>query len=474
MQTVSATSSPGLLEKFNTWLQESIMIKLFSIGFMILILLIPSSWISELIYERQSRAGSVIQEVSDKWSGMQTISGPILIVPYKVRDVVDRGKDGVEIHERVENAYFLPDQLNIDGIVKPETRHRGIFDVVVYESSLKINSSFSTPAFDKLNIAPEMIQWKDAYMVFGITDLRGISDNPAFTVGSHKIVTEPSNNIGVSVRTSADNTSSDYRAGVVPSPETISQKGITAKLPWTSAEDFNGLVKMNINLKGSKRLNFVPTGKTTDVRLAGSWQDPSFDGEFVPSNHQITEEGFTADWKILHFNRPFSQEWANQSQTLSGADFGVKLLMPVDQYQKSTRTAKYGILVILLTFIALFLVEITQKIRIHPFQYILIGAALIIYYVVLLSLSEHIGYNIAYIISSVATIVLVTLYSTSFLSETRLSMLLGLLLVLAYGFIFVIILQQDFSLLIGSVGLFIIISMLMYFSRKVRWYSSAQ
>jgi len=206
------------------------------------------------------------------------------------------------------------------------------------------------------------------------------------------------------------------------------------------------------------------------VKVSGPWADPSFDGEFLPASREISESGFTATWKVLHFNRPFAQQWTENNQHLSGADFGVKLLIPVDQYQKSMRTSKYGILVILLTFISLFLVEITQKVRIHPFQYILIGAALIIYYTLLLSFSEHVGYNMAYIISSAATITLIGLYSTTFMQNRKLVMLLASLLLIFYSFIFIIILQQDFSLLLGSIGLFIIISLLMYFSRKVSWY----
>ena len=474
METTSSSSSsplPGLLERFNNWLQESIMIKLFSIGFLVIVLLIPAAWISDLIYERQSRASSVMDEVAGKWSGAQTLSGPVLVIPFRQQDIIDRGKEGKEIHERIDHAFFLPDQLDISGTVSPETLNRGIFDAVVYQSSLQINSAFSKPDFGRLNIKPEMVLWEDAYMVCGISDLRGISENPAFVVGSEKLVAEPSNSIGVIINTTSTSSFDEYGRDQ-SIPQTISStKGITAKLDWKTAEDFKGNVQMKLDLKGSKRLDFVPTGKTTDVKLSGTWKDPSFDGVFIPIDRTINEEGFTAVWKVLHFNRPFSQQWINTNQTLSGADFGVKLLVPVDQYQKSTRTAKYGILVILLTFIALFLVEITNKIRIHPFQYILIGAALTIYYTLLLSLSEHFGYNVAYIISSAATVALVSLYARTFLADSKLVILFTLLLLVFYTFIFVIIVQQDYSLLIGSVGLFIIVGMLMYFSRRIQWYA---
>lgn len=471
METVQQ-SSLNLLERFNRWIQESIMVKLFSIGFLILILLIPSVWIEELIYERQHRAEAVIDEVSDKWSGSQTISGPVLIIPFKKQEVIDLGKDGKEIREVVEKAFFLPDQLDIKGNIDPEILHRGIFDAVVYSSSLNINSTFTKPDFKNLAVPGEMVLWNEAYLVFGITDLRGISDNPTFMAGEKTLIAEPSNNIGVSIR---KNIKPAYSESVDDNTRFTgaSSNGIQTKLPWSSEESFTSKVNIKLNLKGSRRLDFVPTGKTTSVDLSGTWNNPSFDGEFLPASRKITESGFTASWKVLHFNRPFSQQWTERNQELSGADFGVKLLIPVDQYQKSIRTAKYGILIILLTFIALFLVEITQKKRIHPFQYILIGAALIIYYTLLLSLSEHLGYDLAYILASVATVGLISAYAATFFRNIKLAALFSILLVIFYSFIYVIILQQDFSLLLGSIGLFMIVGTLMYFSRKVNWYKEA-
>jgi inner membrane protein len=458
----------NLLERFNRWIQESIMVKLFSIGFLILLLLIPSSSIESLIYERQLRADEVVSEVTDKWSSAQTLAGPVLVIPYKKREIIDRGKDGKEIREHIERAYFLPDQLDIQGKLNPEILHRGIFDAVVYHSSLQVNSVFAKPDFKSLSIADDMVQWNEAYMVFGVTDLRGISDTLIFMSGNNTLEANPSNNIGVSIKKSERPNYSEA-AYTSTAPEATGN-GITAKMHWTNAESFEGNVAIKLHLKGSKRLDFIPAGKTTSVKLTSSWNNPSFDGEFLPAKREISENGFTASWKVLHFNRPFSQQWVEHDQELKGADFGVKLLIPVDQYQKSIRTAKYSVLIILLTFMALFLVEIVQKIRIHPFQYILIGAALIIYYTLLLSFSEHIGYNSAYIVSSLATVILVSAYASTFLRKARLTILFSILLVIFYSFIYVIILQQDFSLLLGSIGLFIIVGSLMYFSRKVKWY----
>lgn len=461
METLNTQQQLNIFDRFNNWIQESITVKLGSIGFLVLILLIPSAWIEDLIFERQQRSNEVINEVGEKWSKSQTLSGPVLVIPYIKQTIIDRGKEGQEIREHVERAYFLPEQLDIDGTVAPEELKRGIFDAVVYKSQLKIQSTFTTPDFGTLKIQEDLIQWKDAYMILGITDLRGISENPTFSIGGKPFETEPSNKLGISVLS---------RNELYPQDQNLSTTGIIAKLNWTTEEDFNGSVNINLDIKGSQRLDFIPAGKNTTVKVSGPWADPSFDGEFIPQAREVSEAGFSATWKVLHFNRPFSQQWTEDNQNLSGADFGVKLLVPVDQYQKSMRTSKYGVLIIVLTFISLFMVEVTQKIRIHPFQYILIGAALIIYYSLLLSISEQLGYDLAYLLASSATVLLITFYSISFLRKIRLAVLLSLLLTIFYSFIFVIIQLQDFSLLIGSIGLFLIIGILMFFSRKISWY----
>jgi inner membrane protein len=446
----------SILERFNNWLKESITIKLLSIGFLVLILMIPSSWIDSLVNERQARAESVISEISDKWSGKQTISGPVLVVPFIRREKIDKGKDGIEIREWTEKSFFLPEQLNISGDVNPQKLSRGIFDAVVYESKLKLKAQFNLPDFQKLNINANDVIWKDAYLILGVTDLRGITPDPVFKIGKESLVGEPSSQINLLREAQSEPSGTG--------------NGIVIKLPWQSATDFAGDVDMQINLKGSSTMSFAPAGKNTHVKLNSPWADPSFDGEFLPTTREVGPAGFSAEWNILHYNRPFSQQWIGDAQKISGAEFGVKLLIPVDQYQKSMRTSKYSQLIILLTFISLLMVEIMRKIRIHPFQYILIGAALIIYYTLLLSFSEHIGYNIAYVIATISTVILVSLYASTFLDNRKLVFIFGGLLFFFYSFVFVIIQLLDYSLLVGSIGLFLIISLIMYFSKNINWY----
>jgi inner membrane protein len=346
-------------------------------------------------------------------------------------------------------------------------RKRGIFEVVLYKSGIEMQAQFATPDFSTWNIPDEQVHWKEAVLLNGISDLRGIGENPVVKTGAQTLLSEPLSDIGVSVNQYPQANASQAIDGT----SAYATSGIITQLGWLSRPEALMNVSVNLNLKGSESLYFVPTGKSTEVTSTSTWASPSFEGKLLPE-HTVTDSGFTAVWKVLSFNRPFSQKWMDRDQTLSGSEFGVRLLITADQYQKSTRTAKYGVMIILLAFTALFLVEITTKTRIHPFQYILIGAALIIYYTLLLSFSEQVGYNSAYAIASIATTILVTLYSTSFLKSKSVVLLFGLLMVSFYTFIFIIIQAQDFSLLIGSIGLFLIIGLLMYFSRNIKWYGS--
>ncbi|HZX75248.1 MAG TPA: cell envelope integrity protein CreD [Cyclobacteriaceae bacterium] len=444
----------SIADRFNNWIANSIIIKLLSIGFLILILLIPSAWIESLIQERQVRSEEVISEISDKWSGEQTLLGPVLVIPFTKTEKVKTVKNNVQVEEIFESehrAYFLPEQLHVESKLTPQVLHRGIFDAVVYDSKTSLTTKFSDPDFSKWNIPEAQVHWKDAMLVTGISDLRGISENPMIQSGDKSFVPEPSGDLGLS-------------------PSEAHTSGISTLLGWSSRTDFRSDFSMNLQLKGSELIHFVPTGKTTEVKVGGGWASPSFDGAMLPTSRTVNEKDFSATWKVLSFNRPFSQQWMDHEQSLKGSEFGVRLLIPADQYQQSIRTAKYGVLVIILAFMALFLVELTAKIRIHPFQYILIGAALTIYYTLLLSLSEHLGYNVAYVIASLSTIILLAFYSMTFLIQRSLVILFTLLMSLFYTFIFVIIQAEDYSLLIGSVGLFIIIATIMYFSRNIRWY----
>ncbi len=438
--------------------------------------MIPTTWIERIIKERQARAADVIREVSDKWSAGQTLSGPVLVIPFTKIEVLKRWDNNKQIEDIIESkhkAYFLPENFMVTGKVTPQKLRRGIFDVAVYESTIQLDAEFVTPDFSVWNIPDNQVHWQEAMLVNGISDLRGIDANPVIESGGNKFMAEPSSNTGIRINQFA--TSPVSKEDLAVASENISlTSGIIVPLNWKTREDFINRFSMNLSLKGSESLYFVPVGKSTQVNLSGPWPSPSFEGKLLPAERSVDDAGFTALWKVLSFNRPFAQKWIDTEQTLGGSEFGVRLLIPADQYQKSMRTAKYDGLIIILAFTALFLVEITSKIKIHPFQYILIGIALIVYYTLLLSLSEQLGYNMAYVIASIATTILVGIYASTFLRRKPVTFLFTGLMTFFYIFIFVIIQAEDYSLLIGSVGLFLIISLLMYFSRNIKWYKESR
>ncbi len=448
-------SNTSLLDRMNNWLRESVMVKVVSIGILVLILLIPKTWVNSILDEREWRASEAINEVSQKWSGTQNLTGPVLVIPYKkkvVRQITTADKRIVErIDTTISEAYFLPHELNIKGELNPQNLHRGIFDVVVYHSSIMMDGYFEKPNIEALGLKNQDMLWSEAYLINGLSDLRGIGENPQIKWNNQVYHAEPVNKEG---------------------NEGLFNKNIAVKIK-INPEDSMVPFSTSLSLKGSSHLYFYPLGKTTKVSLKGTWGNPSFDGFYLPETRNVDADLFSSTWKILSFNRPFPQQWADQVSGVEGTAFGVNLLMPVDQYQKSIRTSKYGILIIVLTFVSLLLMEIIVKIRIHPFQYTLIGAALIIYYTLLLSFSEHIGFNLAYLISAVAVVVLISLYSLTFFRKIKVAGLLAFLLTLFYAYIFVITQQQDYALLLGSIGLFLIISVLMYVSRKINWYGQS-
>ncbi|MDB4924190.1 cell envelope integrity protein CreD [Mucilaginibacter sp.] len=436
---------------FMGWLKESVTVKLMFIGILIILLLIPSFMIESLITERAKRHDEMEKDVSDKWSASQLIQGPVLVIPYK-RQLKDRdASNKVIIKEVIENFYVLPENLHIKALVNSETLHRGMYETVVYNTQVKVWGDFRT-GLNKLAITADQLMLDKAKLTFSISDLKGLKTNPIIKSAGQSLQAEP-----------------------VFNEKGLFNNGLQADINLTSTKDQPVTFDFLLDLKGSKELSFLHTGKTTDVEVSGNWKTPSFSGRYLPDYRKVDEKGFTAKWRMLYYNRPFEQQWTADDSTINkmthngNAIFGVKLKVPVDQYQKTMRTSKYGILIILLTFISLFLTELISKQKIHLFNYILIGAAMIIYYTLLLSFSEQIGYNLAYLIASVATITLISIFIASLLKNKMAAILFAMILTIFYVFIFVIIQLEDLALLIGSIALFIIVSTLMYFSRKINW-----
>lgn len=417
--------------------------KLLIIGLIALALLIPQKFTLDLIEERQLRLSEAEEDIRGKWSQDQTILGPYLSLPYfELKEVITNGEK--KIVKEYKTKYILPEQLNLSGNIEAQLLHRGIFDVVVYTNTLSFDVNFDSLELEKMNLPSENIYWNQASLMIGISDLKGLSGSPNFKVNEKPLELEPF------------------------SERNGENKGLLSRIqlnPNNSSLSFTG----EMILKGSKDFSLIPIGKTTNLNLTGNWPNPSFRGEFLPESRQVTEAGFSSNWNILHFNRPFGQEFEGYIPDLNQSAFGLTLVNPVDQYQQSTRTSKYAILIITLSFLALYLMELITKSQIHPIQYSLIGFALVLYYTLLIALSEHLGFGIAYWIASLAIVVLLGFYSRSIFTKWKEIGIFTSLLSIFYIFIFIIIKQQDFALLIGSIGLFIALSITMYISRKINF-----
>ncbi len=433
-----------IAERINNWIKNSITLKLISITILILLLLIPSSMIKSIIEEREMLNNDAIQEVSAKWAENQLFTGPILTIPLEYESVLKDEKSKI-----IHYLHILPEDLIINGMLDPESLRRGIYEVVVYKSNLKVGGQFLiNPKIDENNLI--QIRWEDAFLTLGITDLRGIENDIILKWNDQKIKAQPGTRIN-----------------------NLIQSGVTFDLPnLGDSLDKTIDFAFELKLQGSQNMTFVPVGNTTTVHLQSPWTAPSFNGNFLPRNREITETGFVCDWKVLQLNRNFPQSWTGNKyrDSMDQSAFGVDLLLPLDDYQKSMRSAKYAIMTIALTFLIFFLVEILNGRKIHPFQYTLVGLALCLFYVLLISISEHTNFNFAYGVSTVATVSMITMYSMSIFKSKSLTTLLVGTLFGIYSFLFVTLQLADYALLMGSIGLMLILAATMYFTRNINWY----
>jgi len=440
--------------KSSFWNTFRIFFKIALIGVLILLMLIPTLFIQQLVSERQQRQQQAVTEINSRWAAPQTVTGPVIGIPY-----LETGTDNGNKVEVKRWAYFLPAKLDIQTHLVPERRYRGIYQVVVYTTELDIRSDFDSLHLDELNLSPANMLWKEATVFFDISDLQGIREDVTVHLAD--------------ATTGSPDGSHTTDLTLIPARRSTDQfkTALAAPLPDWLPSAAKDILKFSakVKLKGSVNLSFVPTGRETTVQATSPWPDPSFTGAALPDLRTVKDSGFVANWKMLSLNRKFPQQWKEGNYNLEDAAFGVSLIVPVDVYQQTTRSVKYAILIILLTFTAFLLIEWVYDRPIHSVQYALVGLALCIFYTLLLSLSEYLGFNGAYAIAAAATIGLIAWYIGSLLHSARMSLFITFLLVVQYGFVFTLIQLQDYALLMGSIGLFITLAIVMYFSRKIKW-----
>lgn len=449
-----------------TWFKTSITVRMLMVGFLILILLVPLFFVQNLIRERAENQQSVIEEVNEKWGNQLLFSGPILKIPYLVYTETTKfdqltKTSIVEKTAHTKYAYFFPEKLKIDTDVNAIPKKYGIYETSVYTAKLSVNGQFGNPDFKLKEIPEENILWNKASIILKTSNVKGIKSDANITVDGTPYELSPRYEDAQKDETAVYATNlKQYTLETPILNETLSLK------------DNKATFNMQLTVNGSERINFIPIGKETAVTMKSNWPHPSFTGDFMTEENSekfVNNKGFNVSWKVYQINRRFEQQFFDYLPDLSESAFGVNLLVPVDEYQKSERSTKYGLMVIALTFLVFFLIQSISGIYIHPFQYLMIGLALTMFYTLLISISEHQNFNKAYVIAGIAVVTLITLYSRSVLKGVKFPAFILASLTALYTFIFVIIQLEDYALLVGSIGLFLILATVMFFSRKIDW-----
>jgi inner membrane protein len=439
--------------KFGNWMRNSITARMLVVGFLLLVLLIPLQFVQMLISERSMRQQEVITEINSKWGNEVLISGPILKIPYKTLKEERSYDSNSKVTQTttktvIHYAYLLPDSLAIDADVESLKRNRSIYESVVYTGDMAFTGNFPAIDFSEMDIDKEDILWDKISLEIRTSNLKGIRNSLMVKLGEEDLSMTPKYNLS-------------YLNIIESTPLKVNYAEIASPI------HFNFRIKIN----GSESLKFIPLGKETQVSMDSNWHSPGFDGSPLPDEEtkSISSEGFHADWHAFQINRQFQQKFLNSLPDMESFGFGTNFVIPVDEYQKSERTSKYGFMVIGLTLLVFLLIQLVSRIYIHPFQYVMIGLALVMFYTLLISFSEHSSFLKAYLIAGGSVLALVTLYSRAILRGFKFPLLVCASLASLYGFIYVIIQLENYALLVGSIGLFVILGIVMFASRKIDW-----
>jgi inner membrane protein len=437
-------------------------IKLIGVGALILLLLIPLGMITGVLSDRLQRRNEAVYDITSSWGREQNLIGPVLMIPYQYRFKTVKevpGKDGKLEKREVEEtagawAYFLPETLNLSGDAETQKLKRGIYETAVFRAQVKLTGRFAAPDFGAFKIDLKDVQWKDALVSIAINDLRGTREGLVLDWGGVKRPLLPGSQVP------------GYTTGATAMLG--DGKPINAPVEFSIPIDFNG----------SEGIYFAPFGVQNEAVLKSNWPDPAFRGAFLPAERSVRDNGFDAKWKVSYYGRSYPQSWTSQTgnerfttQAVSQSMFGAQFLSILDAYRYVERSIKYGVLFLVLVFTTFFLFEVTARQKIHPFQYLMVGAALCLFYLLLLSISEFIGFGLAYLTAAAASTILITWYCRHFLGGGARTLMIGAGLAGVYTFLYITLRQQDYALLMGAIALFILLGVVMFVTRKIDWYA---
>jgi len=436
-------------------LGDTLTIRAIIVGVIALAMLIPLAMMQGVVHERNGLYRNVLQDISMTWGGQQLLQGPVLVVPFIEKHISKetiKDKDG---EERVKTkttyipkyAIHLPKDLKIDVDLAEQHRKRGIYKSLVYAAELNLTGSFEQLDIQSMSNHIHRIEYEKAFLVLGLSDTRAINDVSSLNWNGTEVGYSPGTKL-----------------------TEILSHGFHASLNGLNAQTERHHFSTKISVNGSQGFRFAPFGENTQVNMKSSWPHPSFQGSTLPTQYEITDSGFSSSWTIPHLARNYPQSWvlANQHYNLNEFVAGVDLFEPVFLYSKVTRAVKYGILFVGLTFLTFLIFELTTKVRLHYVQYGLIGVAMTIFYLVLLSIAEHTEFLTAYIVAALINIGLITAYTAAALKSTSRAGMIFVLLSALYLVLYSLLQLEDYALLMGTMLLLSVLIVLMYVTRNLR------
>lgn len=430
---------------------------------LVLLLLIPLAMIRGLINERNRTAAEAEEGIMEAWGSRLIEAGPVIAIPgirtNEVRTRTERDGEKIEIIRTPFTLIITPRRLNIGAEFKTEVRRRGIFSVPLFSGSLTLSGDFDpAPALAALN-TNEIVSLKDAELIIALSSQKGIRKIDGARWNESELFFQPGSRGLNLARFNYSGQGS----------------GIFAALP--DFENQEAQFDIDIAIQGGQSVRFLPVGQDTHVRIATDWASPSFQGSFLPNESAVGDTGFDAVWDISYLSRDIPLFWKDNAGEGEGYDtslFGVNFFRAIDAYSLNTRAVKYAILFLTVPFLTLFLLEVFTKKRIHPVPYLLSGIANVVFYLLLLSLSEQMEFYLAYLAAACAVTVMMTLYSRSLLPSWNKSWYMGLVALLSYVLLYAVLNAESYALLIGSVGTFVVVALVMFLTRKLDWYGQGE
>ncbi len=431
--------------------RRSATVKVAAIGLLILALLIPVGMVKNVVFDRIQIASAAALDIRNSWGGNQTIVGPLLRIPFKAESTTPYGIPFME--ERY--ALLVADNLVGTAHVSVEKRYRGIHEVPVFTSVLELEVDYDLRLLQELGIDHDSIAWSDAELIIGISDPAAMNEIP---------------------KTESGDVESEFSGTtrlIAGLPPLLGAEIGSTIVGRSDSERFQARISASFN--GSEWLQFLPLANQSEITTTANWPSPSFTGRRLPAEREISESGFASTWNSTSIGRNVPAIWlegeAKPDTELDGI-FGVRFILPIGLYQLMDRALKYAIMFIGLTFVTYFLMETVAGIRLHPLQYLLVGLANTLFYLLLLSLAEHIGFGLAYIVSATASAALIVAYSATVLAQKQRTLIVAVVLTGLYAFLYLTLMAEHYALVTGSVGLWLILGAVMYLTRDVDWYAT--